>query len=61
MAYIELNPGRHEGDRLRSPSDVVEVWNDYGSTFAMAYPVADAKPRTDVHGVCARQGDRRAT
>jgi len=24
--------------------DVVEVWNDYGSTFAMAYPVADAKP-----------------
>jgi arsenite oxidase large subunit len=42
MAYIEVNP-----DDLKSigvePGDVVEVWNDYGSTFAMAYPVADAK------------------
>lgn len=42
MAYIELNP-----DDMRemgaTPGDVVEVFNDYGSTHAMAYPVADAK------------------
>jgi arsenite oxidase large subunit len=42
MAYIEVNP-----DDLKSigaqPGDVIEVWNDYGSTFAMAYPVTDAK------------------
>jgi arsenite oxidase large subunit len=24
--------------------DVVEVWNEQGSTHALAYPVADAKP-----------------
>jgi arsenite oxidase large subunit len=43
MAYIEVNP-----DDLKSigaeAGDVVEVWNDYGSTYAMAYPVKDAKP-----------------
>jgi arsenite oxidase large subunit len=44
MAYIELNP-----EDMRelgvSAGDVVEVFNDYGSTHAMAYPVADAKPK----------------
>ena len=43
MAYIELNPEDMKAIGA-SPADVVEVWNDYGSTFAMAYPVADAKP-----------------
>ncbi|MGZ3339983.1 MAG: arsenate reductase (azurin) large subunit [Reyranella sp.] len=42
MAYIEVNP-----DDLKSvgaeAGDVIEVWNDYGSTYAMAYPVKDAK------------------
>ena len=43
MAYIEVNP-----DDLKSvgaeAGDIIEVWNDYGSTYAMAYPVKDAKP-----------------
>ena len=43
MAYIEVHP-----DDLKSvgaeAGDVIEVWNDYGSTYAMAYPVKDAKP-----------------
>lgn len=36
MAYLEINPddARQLGV---SPGDVVEVWNDYGSTHAMAY------------------------
>ena len=42
MAYIELNPDDMRAMNANA-SDVVEVWNDYGSTFAMAYPVADAK------------------
>jgi arsenite oxidase large subunit len=42
MAYVEMNPddarelGIQEGD-------VVELYNDYGSTYGMAYPVAEAK------------------
>ncbi len=43
MAYIEINPT----DMVSlgaAAGDVVEVWNEYGSTHAMAYPVADAKP-----------------
>jgi arsenite oxidase large subunit len=43
MAYIELNPGDMQALGAAG-GDVVEVWNDYGSTYAMAYPVADAKP-----------------
>lgn len=43
LAYIELNP-----DDARAlgvvAGDVVEVFNDYGSTHAMAYPVKDIKP-----------------
>ena len=42
LAYIEINPddARELGV---SAGEVVEVFNDYGSTCAMAYPVADAK------------------
>lgn len=43
MAYIELNPEDCKGLGV-SAGDVVEVYNDYGSTFAMAYPVDAAKP-----------------
>ena len=43
MAYIELNPADMASVGV-APTDVVEVWNDYGSTYAMVYPVADAKP-----------------
>lgn len=43
LAYIEINP-----DDARAlgvvAGDVVEVFNDYGSTHAMAYPVKDIKP-----------------
>ena len=43
MAYLEVNP-----DDARSlgvlPGDVVEVFNDYGSTYAMAYPSKSIKP-----------------
>jgi arsenite oxidase large subunit len=43
MAYIEINP-----DDARQLSiaagDIVEVYNDFGSTYAMAYPTASAKP-----------------
>jgi len=42
MAYIEMGP-----DDMRAVSvqqgDVVEVYNDFGSTFAMVYPKADMK------------------
>ncbi len=42
MAYIEMGP-----DDMRSvgveQGDVVEVYNDYGSTFAMVYPKTDMK------------------
>ena len=43
LAYIEINPddARELGV---SAGEVVEVFNDYGSTCAMAYPVSDAKP-----------------
>lgn len=43
MAYIELNPIDAK-DLGVSAGDVVEVYNDYGSTHAMAYPVDDMKP-----------------
>jgi arsenite oxidase large subunit len=43
MAYIELNPA--DAEKLGvAAGDVVEVFNDYGSTHAMAYPVKDMKP-----------------
>lgn len=43
MAYIELNPADAQGLGIGA-GDIVEVFNDFGSTFAMAYPVASAKP-----------------
>jgi len=43
LAYIELNPSDAQSLGIAA-GDVVEVFNDYGSTFAMAYPVKDMKP-----------------
>ncbi|RMD69324.1 MAG: arsenate reductase (azurin) large subunit, partial [Gammaproteobacteria bacterium] len=43
MAPIELNPGDAEALGIGA-GDIVEVYNDYGSTFAMAYPEPDIKP-----------------
>jgi arsenite oxidase large subunit len=43
MAYIEMNPA--DANELGVTSgDVVEVFNDYGSTYAMAYVEKDIKP-----------------
>lgn len=42
MAFIEINP-EDAGEIGAKPGDVVEVFNDYGSTFAMAYPERDLK------------------
>lgn len=42
MAFIEMNPG--DASRLGvSGGDVVEVFNDFGSTYAMAYPLKSIK------------------
>jgi arsenite oxidase large subunit len=42
MAFLELNPD--DGKELGiSAGDVVEVYNDYGSTYAMAYPQPEIK------------------
>jgi arsenite oxidase large subunit len=42
-AFIEMNP--EDAKQLGvSAGDVVEVWNDYGSTYAMAYPMKAIKP-----------------
>ena len=43
LAYIEINPNDASSIGVAA-GDVVEVFNDYGSTYAMAYPVKDAKP-----------------
>ena len=43
MAYLEMNPDQAE-DMGVDAGDVVEVWNDYGSTYAMAYPIKTIKP-----------------
>ncbi len=42
-AFLEMNPddARQLGV---SAGDVVEVWNDFGSTYAMAYPIRSIKP-----------------
>jgi arsenite oxidase large subunit len=42
MAFIEMNPG--DASQLGvSGGDVVEVFNDFGSTYAMAYPLKSIK------------------
>ena len=43
MAYLEMNPDQAR-DMGIDAGDVVEVWNDYGSTYAMAYPIKSIKP-----------------
>ncbi len=43
MAYIEINPDDAKGLGVES-GDAVEVFNDYGSTYAMAYVEKDTKP-----------------
>ena len=42
MAYIEMNPDDATEFGV-GPGDVVEVFNDYGSTFAMVYPNPSTK------------------
>lgn len=43
MAIIEMNP--HDMAALKvEGGDIVEVYNEWGSTFAMAYPEPDQKP-----------------
>lgn len=43
LAYIEINPGDAKDLGVQA-GDVVEIFNDHGTTCAMAYPVADMKP-----------------
>ncbi|MBB0179443.1 MULTISPECIES: arsenate reductase (azurin) large subunit [Ralstonia] len=43
MAYLELNPQDAAGLSIKS-GDVVEVYNDYGSTYALAYLESTIKP-----------------
>ncbi len=42
MAYLEINP-EDAGKLAISAGDVVEVWNEHGSTYAMAYPAPSIK------------------
>ncbi len=42
MAYLEMNP-EQASEMGVDAGDVVEVWNDYGSTYAMAYPIDSIK------------------
>ncbi|MBA2672377.1 arsenate reductase (azurin) large subunit [Ramlibacter sp.] len=42
MAYLEMNP-RDAASAGVEAGDVVEVFNDHGATYAMAYPTASAK------------------
>jgi anaerobic selenocysteine-containing dehydrogenase len=43
MAFLEINPDDARALGV-SAGDVVEVYNDYGSTHAMAYPEPSIKP-----------------
>lgn len=42
MAYLEMNPDEAKSMGV-SAGDVVEVFNDFGSTYAMAYPMKSIK------------------
>lgn len=43
MAYLEMNPGDAKAAGVKA-GDVVELYNDYGSTHAMVYPSKTMKP-----------------
>ena len=43
MAYLEMNPADASQLGIKA-GDVIEVWNDFGSTYAMAYPMKSNKP-----------------
>ena len=43
MAYLEMNPADASQLGIKA-GDVIEVWNDFGSTYAMAYPMKSIKP-----------------
>lgn len=43
LAFIELNPDDARALQVAA-GDIVEVFNDYGTSFAMAYPLASMKP-----------------
>ena len=43
MAYIEMNPTDCSELQVAA-GDIVEVYNDFGSTYAMVYPVKEIKP-----------------
>ena len=43
MAYLEINPADAKSIGVGA-GDVVEVFNEHGSTYAMAYHVKTAKP-----------------
>jgi arsenite oxidase large subunit len=43
LAYLEINPADAKSIGVGA-GDVVEVFNEHGSTYAMAYPVKTAKP-----------------
>lgn len=42
LAYLEMNPNQATSLGIKA-GDVVEVFNDYGNTYAMAYPSATMK------------------
>jgi arsenite oxidase large subunit len=42
--YLQMNPQDMDELRLK-PGDLVELYNDNGSTQAMVYPTPDAKPK----------------
>ena len=54
---IQMNPADMADLKLKQ-GDLVEVYNDNGSTQAMVYPTATAKRKADLHAV--RQSERRA-
>ncbi|WP_119291841.1 arsenate reductase (azurin) large subunit [Azohydromonas sediminis] len=43
MAYVEMNPADAQALGVK-PGDIVEVFNDFGSTYAMAYPMKSQRP-----------------
>ena len=55
--FIEMNPD-DMAELGVAEGDLVEVYNENGSTQAMVYPTPTAKPKRDLHAV--RLSDRRA-